>query len=229
MRRRTLILSAAALGAAPLILRTARAASASMVEKFAQTLSAHDLDAFAALFADGYVNHQSSAAAHPPAGVPAEDGDGQFLRRAAQGPARPQGLHPGEPRRGRQGSGELSLRGNATRLALWRRADRETSLLHLVRHLPLSRRQDRRTLGHGRHCGGAGAAEGIACRPGGRAAARSDREGSRYVWFRRLAGFLVGHCAIVNGDRGRARPRPARLRNPGRRCRRLPPARGRGR
>ena len=68
MRRRTLILSAAALSATPLVGR-ATAASASIVERFAETLNAHDLDAFAALFADEYVNHQSSAAAHPPVGV----------------------------------------------------------------------------------------------------------------------------------------------------------------
>ncbi len=34
--------------------------------RFAATLTAHDLTAFAALFADNYVNHQSSAAAPPP-------------------------------------------------------------------------------------------------------------------------------------------------------------------
>jgi steroid delta-isomerase-like uncharacterized protein len=39
-----------------------------LAEKFAATLSAHDMDAFAALFADNYVNHQVSAAAPPPAG-----------------------------------------------------------------------------------------------------------------------------------------------------------------
>ena len=38
-----------------------------LAEKFAVTLSAHDMDAFAALFADNYVNHQVSAAAPPPA------------------------------------------------------------------------------------------------------------------------------------------------------------------
>lgn len=68
MQRRTLILSGAALvAAAPLVVRTATTASPSIVEKFAQTLSAHDIDAFAALFADNYVNHQLSAAAPPPA------------------------------------------------------------------------------------------------------------------------------------------------------------------
>jgi SnoaL-like polyketide cyclase len=40
--------------------------AAPLIEKFAATLSAHDIDAFAALFSDGYVNHQLSAAAPPP-------------------------------------------------------------------------------------------------------------------------------------------------------------------
>src|SRR5450631_185809 len=40
--------------------------AASFIEKFAATLSAHDLTAFAALFSDNYVNHQLSAAAPPP-------------------------------------------------------------------------------------------------------------------------------------------------------------------
>ena len=39
----------------------------SLAENFAATLSAHDIDAFAALFADNYLNHQVSAAAPPPA------------------------------------------------------------------------------------------------------------------------------------------------------------------
>jgi len=38
----------------------------SLPERFAATLSAHDIAAFAALFADDYVNHQVSAAAPPP-------------------------------------------------------------------------------------------------------------------------------------------------------------------
>jgi steroid delta-isomerase-like uncharacterized protein len=66
MRRRTLIAGAALIGAAPLVVRAAIADSASIAERFAQTLSAHDMDAFAALFAEGYVNHQVSAAAPPP-------------------------------------------------------------------------------------------------------------------------------------------------------------------
>jgi steroid delta-isomerase-like uncharacterized protein len=69
LQRRTLISGAALIATAPFVLRKATAAGASIVEKFAQTLSAHDLDAFAELFAEDYVNHQSSAAAHPPAGV----------------------------------------------------------------------------------------------------------------------------------------------------------------
>jgi hypothetical protein len=37
-----------------------------VAEQFAASLSAHDIDAFTALFDDGYVNHQLSAAAPPP-------------------------------------------------------------------------------------------------------------------------------------------------------------------
>ena len=38
-----------------------------LAEQFAATLSRHDIDAFAALFSNSYVNHQASAAAPPPA------------------------------------------------------------------------------------------------------------------------------------------------------------------
>jgi len=38
-----------------------------IIEQFAATLGAHDIDAFAALFADDYINHQLSAAAPTPA------------------------------------------------------------------------------------------------------------------------------------------------------------------
>ena len=38
-----------------------------IVEQFAATLSAHDIAGFAALFAEDYLNHQTSAAAPPPA------------------------------------------------------------------------------------------------------------------------------------------------------------------
>ena len=67
MRRRALIAGAALMGIAP---RVSWAAGATIADRFAQTLSAHDLDAFAALFSDHYVNHQFSAAAPPtPPGV----------------------------------------------------------------------------------------------------------------------------------------------------------------
>ncbi len=42
-------------------------AARALAERFAATLSAHDIAAFAALFAEDYVNHQTSAAAPPPA------------------------------------------------------------------------------------------------------------------------------------------------------------------
>lgn len=65
MRRRTFIAGAALTGV-PSLLTPARADDATLVERFAATLSAHDMSAFANLFADDYVNHQVSAAAPPP-------------------------------------------------------------------------------------------------------------------------------------------------------------------
>src|SRR5262245_38122188 len=62
------------LGAAILIPEVARAEARTpgqLAEAFAATLSAHDMDGFAALFAEDYVNHQVSAAApSPPPGTP---------------------------------------------------------------------------------------------------------------------------------------------------------------
>ncbi|WP_024507644.1 ester cyclase [Bradyrhizobium sp. ARR65] len=66
MDRRTIL---AVLGAATLVPSLARAETTTprqVADAFAATLSAHDMDAFAALFADDYVNHQVSAAAPPP-------------------------------------------------------------------------------------------------------------------------------------------------------------------
>ena len=65
MRRRTFIAGATLIGG-PTLLASARAADASIVERLAATLNAHDMSAFANLFADDYVNHQVSAAAPPP-------------------------------------------------------------------------------------------------------------------------------------------------------------------
>lgn len=51
-----------------------------LAEQFAETLSRHDIDAFAALFAKDYVNHQTSAAAPPPAaGVTPKQGTVGFF------------------------------------------------------------------------------------------------------------------------------------------------------
>jgi len=52
----------------------------SVAERFAATLSAHDLDAFPNLFADNYVNHQMSAAAPPPANVAAKQATIAFFK-----------------------------------------------------------------------------------------------------------------------------------------------------
>ena len=50
-----------------------------LASQFAATLSAHNIDAFAALFAEDYINHQQSAAAPPPAaGVTPKQGWSRF-------------------------------------------------------------------------------------------------------------------------------------------------------
>jgi steroid delta-isomerase-like uncharacterized protein len=70
MQRRQLLSSAALVAAAAAIPGAAEAEDAgAVVERFAAALSAHDMAAFADLFAEDYVNHQRSAAAPaPPAG-----------------------------------------------------------------------------------------------------------------------------------------------------------------
>jgi steroid delta-isomerase-like uncharacterized protein len=63
---RRLLLSGAAL-AATMLANPAQADDAgALAYRFAATLSAHDMAAFAALFAEDYVNHQTSAATPPP-------------------------------------------------------------------------------------------------------------------------------------------------------------------
>lgn len=53
----------------------------SLAERFAATLSAQNIDGFAAIFSDGYVNHQVSAAAPPPsANVTPKQGTVAFFK-----------------------------------------------------------------------------------------------------------------------------------------------------
>jgi predicted ester cyclase len=69
MERRKLLMAGAAAAAGVITSGAfAQNAAASLPERFAAALTAHDIKAFAALFADDYVNHQFSAAA--PAPVP---------------------------------------------------------------------------------------------------------------------------------------------------------------
>lgn len=57
-----------------------------VIAGFAKTLSAHDIDGFAALFADDYVNHQMSAAApKPPPGVSAKQATVAFFAARLKG------------------------------------------------------------------------------------------------------------------------------------------------
>jgi steroid delta-isomerase-like uncharacterized protein len=65
MDRRTVTMGFALAGLGTLTAEAAAQSGADnpLIAAFAKTLSAHDIDAFAALFADDYVNHQMSAAA----------------------------------------------------------------------------------------------------------------------------------------------------------------------
>ncbi|MFI5012892.1 MAG: ester cyclase [Hyphomicrobiales bacterium] len=57
-----------------------------LIEQFAAALTAHDIDAFAALFADDYVNHQMSAAAPPPpSGITPKQGTVGFFAARLKG------------------------------------------------------------------------------------------------------------------------------------------------
>jgi steroid delta-isomerase-like uncharacterized protein len=87
MDRRMLLSAAAVTGSALALPAVAEDAGATrtVVERFAAALSVHDMAAFAALFADDYVNHQTSAAAPaPPAGkTPKQATVGFFAARLA--------------------------------------------------------------------------------------------------------------------------------------------------
>jgi steroid delta-isomerase-like uncharacterized protein len=77
MHRRTVTMGLALAGLSTIAAETAAQSRAEnpLVAAFAKTLSSHDINAFAALFADDYVNHQVSAAApKPTAGVTAKQG-----------------------------------------------------------------------------------------------------------------------------------------------------------
>lgn len=81
MNRRSLLRASMASPVGLALIGTAFAAGDDMAERFAKTLSDHDIDAFAALFADDYVNHQASAAAPPPpAGMRPKDATVAFFK-----------------------------------------------------------------------------------------------------------------------------------------------------
>jgi steroid delta-isomerase-like uncharacterized protein len=85
MQNRRQALAAAGLlvagGLVPPVFAQKSSSPTSLAERFATTLSAHDIDGFAALFSDSYVNRQVSAAAPPPpANVTAKQGTVSFFK-----------------------------------------------------------------------------------------------------------------------------------------------------
>jgi steroid delta-isomerase-like uncharacterized protein len=88
MDRRTVMTGLALLGSGALSAEATAQSNAAnpLIAAFASTLSAHDMNGFAALFADNYVNHQTSAAAPPPsAGVSAKQGTLAFFAARLKG------------------------------------------------------------------------------------------------------------------------------------------------
>jgi steroid delta-isomerase-like uncharacterized protein len=88
MDRRNLMMGLALAGTGGLSAAASAQSNATdpTIAAFARTLSAHDIDAFAALFADDYVNHQTSAAApSPPAGTSAKQASVGFFAARLKG------------------------------------------------------------------------------------------------------------------------------------------------
>ncbi len=78
MQRRHFIYGAVLAGAA--LARSEASAAQSIVDRFAAALNAHDIVAFADLFAEDYANHQSSAAAPAPSGKSAKRATVDFFQ-----------------------------------------------------------------------------------------------------------------------------------------------------
>ena len=84
MDRRTLLAAAAAAPLAGAALAQEGTSPRALAARFAATLSAHDMAGFANLFADDYINHQTSAGSPPPPGLSAKGGSvGFFAARLA--------------------------------------------------------------------------------------------------------------------------------------------------
>ena len=80
------LIGAGAVLSVPGVAATSAMSPRDLAEQFAATLSAHNIDGFAALFADNYVNHQQSAAAPPPAtGVTPKQGSVAFFAARLKG------------------------------------------------------------------------------------------------------------------------------------------------
>jgi steroid delta-isomerase-like uncharacterized protein len=80
LQRRQFLSSAFLAAAAIPNVAHAEGDAAAVIQRFAATLSAHDIAAFADLFAEDYVNHQVSAAAPAPGGKSAKQATVAFFQ-----------------------------------------------------------------------------------------------------------------------------------------------------
>jgi hypothetical protein len=90
-RRKLLLAGATAVAGAMTSNALAQSTASSLPDRFAAALSAHDIKAFADLFAEDYVNHQFSAAAPAPASGKSQKQASVDLCRADRRHARPSG------------------------------------------------------------------------------------------------------------------------------------------
>ena len=141
MDRRTVTMGLALTGLGTL---AAEAAAQSGTENpllaaFAKTLSAHDMNAFAALFADDYVNHQVSAAAPKPAAdVTAKQATVGFFAARLKGMPGLSVAIEASLASGEMAAASFVYTGYPSRRLLRRGADGKTLAFYVLRYFPNS-------------------------------------------------------------------------------------------
>jgi hypothetical protein len=164
MDRRTLMagLLAGAAASGPAAAQDNSRPARRLAEQWAATLTSHDLEAFAALFSEDYVNHQTSAAAPPPAPgtKPKQATVGFFAGRLKGLPnlnVEIEAIVAGEDKV----AASFVYTGTHQGCLSRRAADGAQIALHFLRHSRGEGWIDRRALGHGRYRRHNNADEGV--------------------------------------------------------------------
>ena len=149
-RRKLLLVGTTAVASAMISHALAQNTASSLPDRFAAALSAHDIQAFADLFAEDYVNHQFSAAAPAPAaGKSQKQASVDFFAGRIAGMPDLQVAVETSVVSGDQIAASFVYTGHLPGGA----ADPSQAALHLVRHILGQGRSAPGALGHGRHRG----------------------------------------------------------------------------